>query len=149
MKLHPKSIFIVLFTFCTATSFSQINNTKPALFDAYPQSINLDNTILLDASTKTTGSQVSYSFANNFQFSGTVISNQRKYDNLQIIVIRSSENNHTFLQISKITNTDLSIAYTGRILNEDAADGYAIENDNGLYSLQKFETNKILSPCKL
>jgi hypothetical protein len=64
-------------------------------------------------------------------------------------MIRSSENNLSVFQISKITNKDNSISYAGLIINQDAADGYVIKNNNGIYSLQKFESGKILEPCKL
>jgi hypothetical protein len=66
-----------------------------------------------------------------------------------MLMIRSSENSHSIFQLSKITNNDKSISYTGRIINSDAADGYVIKNNDGIYSLQKFETDKILEPCKL
>jgi hypothetical protein len=148
MKLHPKSIFVVLFTIFTATSFAQTGDVRQPLFAAFPSTINLDNTTLIDACTKTIGAVVNYNFGANFIFSGTVIGNENKYDNLQMIVIRSTENAHTFFQISKIKNPDNTISYTGRILNNDAADGYALKNNNGLYTLQKFESDKILTPCK-
>jgi hypothetical protein len=127
MKLFNKTVFFVLCTILSATSFAQ---TKPTLFDAYPETISIN-------------------LSSNFKFAGTVISNQQKYDNLQTIMIRSSENSQSVFQISKITNKDNSISYAGLIINQDAADGYVIKNNNGIYSLQKFESGKILQPCKL
>jgi hypothetical protein len=146
MKLLNKTVLIVLCTILSATSFAQ---TKPTLFDAYPETISLSKTLITDAFSYNTGTAVSINISSNFKFAGTVISNQQKYDNLQTIMIRSSENSLSVFQISKITNKDNSISYAGLIINQDAADGYVIKNNNGIYSLQKFESGKILEPCKL
>jgi hypothetical protein len=146
MKLLNKSKLIVLFTFLTATSFAQ---TKQKLFVEYPETISLSEPIITEALSYNKGATVSISLSSNFTFAGTVISNQQKYENLQTIMIRSIENNASIFQISKITNKDNSITYAGLIINKDAADGYVIKNNNGIYSLQKFETDKILESCKL
>jgi hypothetical protein len=146
MKLLNKSTLIVLCTILSTISFAQ---TKPTLFSAYPETISLSKTLITDAFSYDTGTSVSINLSSSFKFAGTVISNQQKYDNLQTIMIRSSENNQSVFQISKITNKDNSISYAGLIINQDAADGYVIKNNNGIYSLQKFESGKILEPCKL
>jgi hypothetical protein len=146
MKLFNKHTIVVLCTILSYTSFAQ---TKPTLFDAYPEKITLSKTLITDAFSYNTGSSVSINLASNFKFAGIVISNQQKYDNLQTIIIRSSENNKSVFQISKITNKDNSITYAGLIINQDAADGYVIKNNNDIYSLQKFESGKILEPCNL
>jgi hypothetical protein len=146
MTLFNKTLLFVLCTILSAASFAQ---TKPTLFDAYPEKISLSKTIITDAFSYNTGSSVSINLASNFTFAGTVISNLQKYNNLQTIIIRSSENSKSVFQISKITNKDNSISYAGLIINQDAADGYVIKNNNDMYSLQKFESGKILEPCKL
>ncbi len=146
MKTPKKIMLIVLCSILTATSFAQ---TKQKLYAEYPETISLSKTIITDAFSYNTGTAVSISLSSNFKFAGTVISNQQKYDNLQTIMIRSSENNESIFQISKITNKDKSISYAGLIINNNAADGYIIKNNNGIYSLQKFESGKILEPCKL
>ncbi len=146
MKTPKKIMLIVLCSILTATSFAQ---TKQKLYAEYPETISLSKTIITDAFSYNTGTAVSISLSSNFKFAGTVISNQQKYDNLQTIMIRSSENNESVFQISKITNKDKSISYAGLIINNNAADGYIIKNNNGIYSLQKFESGKILEPCKL
>ncbi len=146
MKTPKKIMLIVLCSIFTATSFAQ---TKQKLYAEYPETISLSKTIITDAFSYNTGTAVSISLSSNFKFAGTVISNQQKYENLQTIMIRSTENNESIFEISKITNKDKSISYAGLIINNDAADGYIIKNNNGIYSLQKFESGKILEPCKL
>jgi hypothetical protein len=146
MKLLNKSMLVLLCTILSAASFAQ---TKQKLFLAYPDNISLSKTIITEVFSYNIGTSVSINLANNFHFAGIVISNQQTYDNLQMIMIRSSENNHSIFQLSKITNNDNTISYTGRIINNDAADGYVIKNNEGIYSLQKFETDRVLEPCKL
>jgi hypothetical protein len=147
MKLLNASALIVLCSIFTASSFAQNTTAKQKLFAAYPENISLNKIFITDVFSYNTGSSVSIELASNFHFAGTVISNQQKYDNLQTIMIRSSENNHSIFQISKITNNDKSATYAGCIINSDAADGYIIKNINGIYSLQKFESDKILEHC--
>lgn len=149
MKLLNKSMLIVLCTILSATSFAQNTAKKQQLFAAYPETVSLSKIIITEAFTYTTGTSVSINLSPNFTFAGTVISNKQKYDNLQTIIIRSSQNNKSVFQISKITNKDNTISYTGLIINQDAADGYLIKNNNDIYSLQKFESGKILEPCNL
>ena len=147
MKLLNKSMLVVLFSIFTSTGFAQKAETKQKLFAAYPENISLNKIFITDAFSYNTGTSVSVELSANFHFAGTVISNQQKYDNLQTIMIRSSENYHSIFQLSKITNNDKSTSYTGCIINNDAADGYIIKNNNGIYSLNKFESDKILEHC--
>jgi hypothetical protein len=148
--LYKKSMFIVILSLTTVITFAQqAGNTKPFLYASQPQTINVDESILSETLTHAKGTTISVSLSPTFHFNGTVIANANRQNNLQIIAIRSSENNESILQLSKITNRDNTISYTGRIINENAADGYLIKNNNGIYSLQKFETKNVLEPCKL
>jgi hypothetical protein len=71
-----------------------------------------------------------------------------KYQNLQSVLIRSEQFENALLQVSKITNNDKSISYVGRIINQNALDGYEIKKDlANNYRLQKFETKSILQDC--
>lgn len=147
MKLLNAITLFVLCTIFTATGFAQNATAKQKIFAAYPENISLNKIFITDAFSYNTGASVSVDLPGNFHFAGTVISNLQKYHNLQTIMIRSSENNHSIFQISKITNNDKSTTYTGCIINNDAADGYIIKNSNGIYSLNKFESDKILEHC--
>jgi hypothetical protein len=149
MKTLNKITLILLSSIFSATSFAQTSAVKQKIYAAFPESFSIDEAFMVDAFSNKSGNTVSLNLADNFHFNGTVIVNQMKYDNLQTIMIRSSENNESIFQISKITNNDKTITYTGRIINNNAADGYVIKNNNGIYSLQKFETDKILEHCKL
>ncbi len=148
MKKYSKILLAVLFSVASIASFAQKNDARSKIYSSLPQSINIDKNIfgsLLDA---TEGKEVSLHLSDAFIFNGTVISNFTKYNSLHTVMVRSNENATTILQITLIVN-DNNISYAGRIINSNAADGYEIKNNNGIYSLQKFETLKILDPCKL
>ncbi len=147
MKLLNAITLFVLCSIFTVSSFAQNATAKQKLFAAYPENISLNKIFITDAFSYSSGANVSVDLSSDFHFAGTVISNQQKYDNLQTVMIRSAENNHSIFQISKITNNDKSTSYAGCIINKDAADGYIIKNNNGIYSLQKFESDKILEHC--
>ena len=86
------------------------------------------------------GETISLSFSEEFAYTGTVLSNEIKYNNLQSVIIKSAAYQNSLLQLSKITNTDNSFSYVGRIINPEAADGFELKKENNSYRLQKIET---------
>ena len=149
MKTLNKYLFLVFFSAICTSSFAQINDARPKLYAAFPSTINITKTSFDDVLKNTSGSTVSVAISPDFIFTGTVISNITKYNAMQTVVLRSTENPESVFQITKIENKENIISYSGRILNNNAADGYEIKNNNGEYFLQKFETAKLLQPCKL
>ena len=138
----------VLFSVASIASFAQINDVRPNLYADRPQSINVDKNIFTSVLDVAEGNEVSVPLSSDFIFTGKVIGNFTKYNDLHTVMVRSNENETSILQITAIKN-DNTVSYSGRIINSKAADGYEIKNNNGVYSLQKFETIKILDPCKL
>ena len=138
----------VLLSVASTASFAQITDRRASLYSSLPQTINIDKNIFGNVLDATEGKEISLHLSDDFIFKGTVISNFTKYNNLHTVMVRSNENATSILQITLIQN-DNNISYSGRILNNNASDGYEIKNNNGTYFLQKFETLKILDPCKL
>lgn len=138
----------VLFSVASIASFAQINDVRPNLYADRPQSINVDKNIFASVLDVAEGNEVSVPLSSDFIFTGKVIGNFTKYNDLHTVMVRSNDNETSILQITAIKN-DNTVSYSGRIINSKAADGYEIKNNNGVYSLQKFETIKILDPCKL
>ena len=138
----------VLFSIASIASFAQINDVRPNLYADRPQSINVDKNIFASVLDVAEGNEVSVPLSSDFIFTGKVIGNFTKYNDLHTVMVRSNDNQTSILQITAIKN-DNTVSYSGRIINSKAADGYEIKNNNGVYSLQKFETIKILDPCKL
>ncbi|MBS1744185.1 MAG: hypothetical protein JST81_14225 [Bacteroidetes bacterium] len=144
-----KTLFSLLLCLTTAVAFSQKSDQgKQKFFASYPESIQLSKNILQNTMNASEGEEVIVSFTSDFRFKGTVISNLKKYDNLQSVMIKSPVFGNAIFQLSRITNPDKSFSYTGRIINPEAADGYEIKKDKyDNYSFVKFETKRILQDC--
>ncbi len=149
MKMLSKYLFGVLFSVLCTHSFAQTNDTRPALYGAYPSTISIDKILFDQLLSNETGTVVSLPLTADFNFEGTVISNITKYNNMHTVMLRSVSNAESIFQITRILNEENKFLYAGRIINKNAADGYEIKNTDGAYFLQKFETLKMLDPCKL
>ena len=96
----------------------------------------------------TPGQVINISFSDNFVFSGNVTSNIVKYANLQTAVVVSPDYSNTIFSISKITNSDGTTGYIGRIINKNYFDGYELKrNQSGNYQLIKMETDRVIQDC--
>ncbi len=144
-----KYLFGVLFSVSCTQAFAQIKDTRQKLYAALPSTISINKNSLDNLLSNQTGKVVSTVLSADFTFEGTVISNITKYNTMHTVMLRSVENPESIFQITKVPNKENTFSYYGRILNNNAADGYEIKNNNGEYFLQKFETAKILDPCKL
>ncbi len=143
-----KYLFVVLLSVICTHSFAQVNDTRPSLYAAQPSTINIEKNSLDNILSNKPGTLVSIPLTADFTFEGTVISNITKYNTMHTVMLRSVQNPQSVFQITKIENKEKAATYTGRILNNNVADGYEIKNNNGEYFLQKFETAKILETCK-
>jgi hypothetical protein len=150
MKHFASTTMLLLFTFITATGFSQlaINPPKPKLFAAFPESIDCSAAELAKVFTLAQGQPANVPFAGSFAFNGTVSSNVVKFSNLQSVVIKSPAFSNAIFHVSKRILADNSILYVGRIINDAFADGYELKHDAaGNYRLQKIETEKVMPDC--
>ncbi|MEO8770766.1 MAG: hypothetical protein ABI402_11790 [Ferruginibacter sp.] len=144
-----KTLFSLLLCLTTAATFAQKSEqARPKVFAGFPEKIQLSKNILQSTINVNEGEEVIVAFSNDFHFKGTVISNLKKYDNLQSVMIKSPAFGNSIFQLSRITNKDNSISYSGRIINPGIADGYEIKKDkDDNYSIVKFETKNILQDC--
>lgn len=149
MKLPSKSLLMLLLCLSTAVGYSQQNvATKTRLFAATPDKIDIASELFSKLMTFSEGAEVTFPLGNGVTFNGIVLSNEMKYSNLQSMTIRSAELNNSFFSLSKITNPDNSISYVGRIINNNALDGYQVKKaETGNYRLEKFESDRILQDC--
>lgn len=134
-----------------ATSFSQSTSAaKPKLFESLPSSITISESLLQSFFSLSPNQETTLDFGGQFTFPCRVLSKQAKYNNLQTVIVKSPSFGNAIFQVSRVTNEDNTISFSGRIINEKAFDGYAIKRTtNGTYLLEKFETDKVLDPCKL
>lgn len=146
-----KTMLLSLVCLCTyAGATAQQSEVKPSLFASYPSVLNISESCLQNIFSFSSGQDAIIDFGNNLLFPCKILRNEVKYSNMRIVVIRSTAFDNAMLQVTRITNPDQSVSYTGRIINERAADGFEIKRSaGGSYQLQKFETDKVLEGCFL
>jgi hypothetical protein len=151
MSLRKTMLLLMVFlcTYAGATA-QQTTIEKPKLFASYPASFAITEACLQNIFNYSANQETVIDFGSNLLFPCKIVRNEVKYSNLQTVILRSSAFDNALFQVSKIINRDQSITYTGRIINQKAADGFEIKkNNDGSYRLQKFETDKILEGCFL
>lgn len=150
MKRYASYALLMLFICLTGTGIAQVSSIKPKQFNSFPTVINCSEQELAKAFNANPGQQISLSFSDNFIFSGYVKSNISKYSNLRTALISSPDYANTIFSISKITETDGTFGYVGRIINKDYFDGYELKrNTAGNYQLIKVETDRVIPDCKI
>ena len=147
-------VCIALFNVCsfaqttTALRSSDPNSNKPKLFQSLPENISVSVDNLNNLVNTPVGNSVSVnpSDATKFQFEGQVVSSSAKEDNnIQTVVIRSTNYNGARLTLSKITNEDGTITYSGRILSFQHGDLLELKNQNGHFILVKRKFNDLVN----
>lgn len=146
MKPIRSTLLGLLLTLCCMHASAQATN-RPKLFDRFPNHVPLSIQTFNQAFDAREGQEVIVSFSPEFQFSGTVLSNEMKYGNLQTVLIKSPEFQQAIFSISMITGETNTITYTGRIIHPGAEDGYMLKNEAGQYSLSKISTDSVLQDC--
>ncbi|HEX4875250.1 MAG TPA: hypothetical protein VFV31_01170 [Chitinophagaceae bacterium] len=113
---------------------------KPLLFSNLPDRIpvNMDN--LSRAMDFTVGNTVNLmlSDANQLEIDGIVTSTASKYNNsIQSVVIKSTNYNGAAFTISKITDANGQVSFTGRFISMQHGDLFELISDNSRYVLVK------------
>lgn len=149
MLLVKRSMLLLMLCLTTAAVHAQQPKAAPvAAFSNFSNTIPVLETTLSGAMHMSMGKEVAVGLSQEFNFPGTVLSNENVYHNLQTLLIKSSLYNKSLLQISKQINDDKSITYVGRIFNPGGADGYSLKRAaDGSYHFEKFETASILQDC--
>jgi hypothetical protein len=115
------------------------------LFDAIPEQIQFQNTLIEGIFEANPGTAVNIKFSENFHITGIIKSNQKIYENLQTVVIESSNYNKAKLFISKILDEDKTIKYVGRIISRASQDGFEIKGSiAGNSSLKKISLQNMI-----
>ena len=146
-------VTISLYSLCTAAQNTDIpinepDHNKPQLFKLLPDNIpvNIDHiNTLLDYQV---GSAVSLnlSAASSFQFEGNVISSVSKYENsIHSVIIRSTNYPGARFTLSRVTDKQGNISYTGRILSMEHGDVYVLKNINNQFMLVKRKFHQLVN----
>jgi hypothetical protein len=144
---------ITLYSLCAVAQNQMLRTTnpdiiKPKLFQNLPEKISINPENLNDLLNTPIGHEViiNLSIDSKFQFEGQVVSaSAEKESNIQTVVIRSTNYNGARLTLSKITNTDGTISYSGRILSFQHDDLLELKNQDGHYVLIKRKFNDLIN----
>lgn len=158
MKNLNVVVACICLSICSLTATAQNNDhaplnqqdrNKPQLFsslpDRIPVSVEYINSLInspegravsINTSTDPTGSRIE----------GQVISAGKNYDNaLQSVVIRSTNFNGANFTVSKYTDADGTVTYTGRILSMQHGDAYELKNESGNLVLVKRKFHSLVN----
>lgn len=145
MKTFWKVFISFLFFFITYEGIAQTRDLRPKLFNSMENKVSYPRAELERIFTRSKGNKYEIALPGNFKFSGIIVSTVQRYDNLKSFLIRSDVLNGAIFAVSKRTNEDNSISYTGRIINEKYSDGYELKVDEkGNYFLNKINMDELL-----
>jgi hypothetical protein len=114
------------------------NPNKPLLFASLPDLINVDVNLFGQLLNTPIGSAVNIPVSAAFRFQGQIVSSVSKYGNsIRSVVVRSVNYSGACLSLSRITDGDGMISYTGMIMSMVHGDLYELQNQNGQYSFVK------------
>lgn len=138
---------MILFSLCAVAQDQKIpineqDHNKPHLFDHLPPKISFNPESLISLGNKQTGSIININLSADAKttvaFEGKLISSGSSGNgNTQSLVIKSTNYPGATFSMSKVTNSDGTITYTGRLMSFKHGDLYVIQQINGQYELVK------------
>ncbi len=147
---------VVLLTLYAVTGFSQVKNLNPAtiaptpLFAGYPGSISCKEAELGTIFKSLSGQNINIAFSGTPYFSGTVVSNIQRHNNLQSIAIKLPGLNNAVLALTKRIDENNKTIYIGHIINPKNSDAFELKHlADGSYQFVKTDKERILPTCSM
>lgn len=119
---------------CQSAPLNQHPVEKPLLFSQLPEKIACSSASLQNIFTAALNSPMSFALGNQLKIEGTVIAKTAVTPGQLSMNIRCSNFQNALLNISRITQTDGSYFYTGRIVNLQYGDILLLWEENGQYA---------------
>jgi hypothetical protein len=133
------SLLLLSSTFLSAQEPIPVNEPnlkKPLLFKNLPEKIKLETAFLKSLILGEEGKDVKMQMG-KVALEGKVISSVKKYNNINSVIIRSSNFNGATLTLSSSTKPDGTVKITGRLLSIQHGDLYELQKENDQYVLVK------------
>jgi hypothetical protein len=140
----------ICLAFCGTATLAQNNDhaplndqdqNRPQLFASLPDRIPVSMDYINSLFGSPAGREVSFAtntLVTSAAIEGKVFSTGSEYDNkLQTVMIRSTNFNGAHFTISKYTDPEGRVIYSGRILSFQHADAYELKNESGNLVLVK------------
>jgi hypothetical protein len=152
MKLLKTTALGVLLSLSFTFAHAQLNPAvkeaeehKPRIFSDLPPKISFNIHMLEAVLATEVGTRINLLIAPGFSFQGHVVSKSDASEKrVNTIVIRSTNRSGATLTFTRITNTDGSYSYNGRILSMKHSDALEIVPEKGGFALVKKEFNELL-----
>lgn len=139
---------VASFAFYLLVNCAFAQEAKQPLFSGYPEIITCKTNLFEKALNAKEGQHIVLHVSENFQISGTVVSNVFKYGKMQTVVIRSDKFEGALLLVSKQNLPNQKFSVSGRMMSPRASDGYQIkQNSEGAYVFNKIDASRLLETC--
>ncbi len=149
MKLLKFATILLLINLTNSTAFSQQSvSSQKNILSNLPNKMEVSKELFSDLMQVKAGDSISIPLSNKNEFKVVIISNQFVFQNLQTVIMKSTENDNTLFQLSRIINEDKCESFTGRIINTVYADCFLINKDEKEnYVFNKTELKNIIQDC--
>lgn len=114
----------------------QVLVEKPKIFHRLPEKLSVKK-VLLDDLFLTRQSAVNITMGNGIVFEGTILEKVQKNPNVVSINIRVNNYDSSLLNISRITQSDLSVSYIARVINITKGDVLLLKKENDQFYFVK------------
>ena len=119
---------------------------KPKRFTDLPDRQPLSMTSLENLLQIPVGAAVTVAVTKQFMLSGTVVSVSNPSDkNVKSVVVRSNNRPGTAFTFTRLTESDGSFSYSGRLFGRDTGDALEITKDGSGYVLRKKGVHEIIN----
>ncbi|NTS40212.1 hypothetical protein HRG84_04780 [Flavisolibacter sp. BT320] len=121
-------------------------NNRPRLFADLPEKAPLQLTELESLLTLEVGAKVSANIAKNITIFGTVVSKSNPADkSVQSVVVKSLTRQGTIFTFTRVTDTDGTVSYLGRMINRASGDALEITKEGKGYIIRKQHIAEIVN----
>lgn len=130
----------------TIDNFSQ---AKPALFNHLQSKTNCSLSAIDKPFGFSKGRQIILNINADFTITGEVLEKTQAERGVENINIRCSNYNNALLSLSRITQEDGSVKYTGILHDRNSSDVLLLINEDGHYAFKKQQRSLLIADCPL
>lgn len=142
LQCMKKSIQTILFTALLTLMCAHAGAQK--MFASLPETMQFNITAIEGIFNQQPGTSVDIRFADGFRVTGIIKTNQKVYDNLQTVMIESSNFNKAKLFISKSTDKNNQQKYVGRMIGRGYTDGIEFKSDLAGNTIKKIDIREMI-----
>lgn len=139
MKMRNTSL---LLAFALTLVFNNASAQK--MLEALPERSSFQQKAIEEIFALHAGAAVDIRLNENLRITGIIKSNEKVYNNLQTLVIECTNYSRARLFVSKSTDENNNIKYTGRMLGRGYQDGFELRADRTGNSITKINIKEMI-----